>query len=219
MNDYIIYPRKPLEAVEWLTLREWAYSASQLPTWASGSMPRNGNLSNFIKTALTSVSAPVSSYLWYDTTNSAIKAAAVEVLNMFGQRYGEHYICAFAEDATSDEKADKVEEVLYLICGALSASYERYEPVLTAFRSKESALMGQISSSSTALARFNDTPQDSGEFSDDAHTTNITQSEGTTLTDGMTPAQRLVEIRRAWRSIMAEWCDYLGALTLEGDNL
>ena len=53
--------------------------------------------------------------------------------------------------------------------------------------------------------RFNDTPQDSGDFSDDSHTTNITQSSATTEADSGSIMERLDALYRNWRSILVDW--------------
>lgn len=81
----------------------------------------------------------------------------------------------------------------------------RYIPLLTQFNNNESAPLAQVSSTSSGLTRFNDTPQDEGDFSSDEHTTNITQTSVTTTSDPASIVERLDSLYKNWRSILKDW--------------
>ena len=69
---------------------------------------------------------------------------------------------------------------------------------LTANKSK---LLDDVKSSS--VARFNDTPQNSGDFSDDQHTSNITTT--TSSSNVGTMMQRLNEIEDNIKQLYIDW--------------
>lgn len=221
MNDYLKFPPKTYDADVFLTIGEVAYSFLHLPDWASGTALRQTKFAGAMKTALTEVALamPLDTFPWWDSVNADYKAEVAPVLNMFGQRFFEQYITAYPIDATDPEKANAVMGALWLLCGVLTNTYNRYIPLLTAFKAKETDLLAKIAVTSSAVARFNDTPQDGGMYDDDDHTTNITQSEATSESDNSTPALRLDEIRRLWRNIQKEWVDEIGRVTIEGGNL
>lgn len=58
---------------------------------------------------------------------------------------------------------------------------------------------------SSSIARFNDTPQNSGDFSDDQHTSNITTT--TNSSNVGTMMQRLNEIEDNIKQLYIDWSD------------
>ena len=70
------------------------------------------------------------------------------------------------------------------------SSTEKYSMLIQNFENNKAKLLDDVKSSS--VARFNDTPQNSGDFSDDNHTSNITTT--TSSSNVGTMMQRLNEI-------------------------
>lgn len=70
------------------------------------------------------------------------------------------------------------------------SSSEKYSMLIQNLEANKSKLLDDVKSSS--IARFNDTPQNSGDFSDDNHTSNITKTENSSNVGTM--MQRLNEI-------------------------
>ena len=56
---------------------------------------------------------------------------------------------------------------------------------------------------SSSTQRFNDTPQNQGEFEDEAHNTNVTKNES--ATDGGTLLSRLNEIEENLKRLYEDW--------------
>ena len=81
----------------------------------------------------------------------------------------------------------------------------RYIPLLKSYKAKESSPIAPIESKTTGLNRFNDTPQDSGDFDTDSHTTTINENEVSVQADSGSVAQRLDELYKNWRSILKDW--------------
>ena len=221
MNNYIAYVPKLYDAQYCLNVLEFGYSIIHLPDWAGGEMARQSKLAGAVKTALLDVDNgfDLTTFPWWDSVNTDFKAEVAPVINIFGQRYALHYIVYYDYNATDAEKAQAVMGALWVLLGALSSTYEKYYPILKAYKDKEAALLAKVGITSSAVSRFNDTPQNTGLYDDDSHTTNITQSSGTTESDNVTPVLRLEEIRRYWRNIQNEWIDEIGRITCEGDNL
>ena len=94
----------------------------------------------------------------------------------------------------SDENEDFLEKFCRTKAGQIMAwwqsSTEKYSMLIQNFENNKSKLLDDVKSSS--IARFNDTPQNSGDFSDDNHTSNITKTESSSNVGTM--MQRLNEI-------------------------
>ena len=65
----------------------------------------------------------------------------------------------------------------------------------------------------------NDTPQNTGDFADDTHTSHITQTSGTSEVEVKTPIERLKEIQDGYSDVLARWSEEFNTLFLEEGNL
>ena len=94
----------------------------------------------------------------------------------------------------TDETEDFIEKFCRTKVGQIfawfKASTEKYGLLIQNLTANKSKLLDDVKSSS--VARFNDTPQNSGDFSDDQHTSNITTT--TSSSNVGTMMQRLNEI-------------------------
>lgn len=225
MNEFMLYAPKPYHINVWLSVLEFAYSIIHLPDWADGEANRGASFGGAVLTAITDedngFALDTFDWLAYDSDDDAyvFQDYVKRILDLFGQRYAEHGIVCYEHDASDAEKAKAVTSGLWLLCGALNNTYARYAPLLKEYGDKINDLMGQVKVGATASARFNDTPQNGGDFSADTYTTNITQTQSETASDQDTPVARLDEIRRLWRNVQKEWVDEIGRVTIEGDNL
>lgn len=94
----------------------------------------------------------------------------------------------------SDEKDDLVQKFSKTKLGQIFAwwqsSTEKYSLLIQNLTSNKAKLLDDVKSSS--IARFNDTPQNSGDFSDDNHTSTVNKTENSSNVGTM--MQRLNEI-------------------------
>ena len=90
---------------------------------------------------------------------------------------------------------------IYKLWMILKGTYGKYAPLIGVYKDQEAKLMADIKT--TGISRYNDTPQDGGDWSSDQHTTNISTSESTST--GATIAVRLAEIRAMWENLYSEW--------------
>ena len=80
---------------------------------------------------------------------------------------------------------------------------EKYSMLIQNLNANKTKLLDDVKSSS--IARFNDTPQNSGDFSDDNHTSNITTT--TNSSNVGTMMQRLNEIEDNIKQLYIDWSD------------
>lgn len=106
-----------------------------------------------------------------------------------------------AQAPSSDERKEVFRSFVILF----NLTAPRYIPLLKQYKANESNPIAKISSTSTGKTRFNDTPQDGGEFDDDEHASHITQTEATTETDTGSIVERLDALYKNWREILRDW--------------
>ena len=107
----------------------------------------------------------------------------------------------------SDESEDFVKKFARTKVGQIMSwwmsSTEKYSLLIQNLEANKSKLLDDVKSSS--VARFNDTPQNSGDFSDDQHTSNITTT--TSSSNVGTMMQRLNEIEDNIKQLYIDWSD------------
>lgn len=104
-------------------------------------------------------------------------------------------------------ESDDIKNIVRAIVVDFNNSAPRFIPLLKSYKNNQANPIGKVSSTTTGSTRFNDTPQDSGDYSDDTHTTNITQSTATTEADSGSIMDRLDALYRNWRSILLDWTE------------
>lgn len=99
----------------------------------------------------------------------------------------------------------ELKEIWRRFINVFNITAPRYIPLLEQFEANKSDPIGQISSTSSGTTRFNDTPQNGGDYSDDEYTSHITQTSATTSTDAGSIMDRLDALYKNWRSILRDW--------------
>ena len=135
------------------------------------------------------------------------------------------YVCSrfineyiLIDDTKSDYK-EFTTPFLRKVLNILNGSYDRYNAVYEAFETQKSKLLDKIKTTQLGSAKFNDTPQGNGDYSDDTHTTNITLTKGETESDNLTPVMRLKEIEDSLNDILFNWSKEFEKIFVEGGNL
>ena len=105
----------------------------------------------------------------------------------------------------SDEDEDFVKKFTRTKVGRMFAwwksSMEKYTMLIQNLEANKKKLLDDVKSSSTS--RFNDTPQNSGDFSDDQHTSTITKTENSSNVGTM--MARLNEIEDNIKQLYRDW--------------
>ena len=104
-----------------------------------------------------------------------------------------------------DESEDFVEKFTRTKLGQIFAwwisSTEKYSMLIQNLNANKAKLLDDVKSASTS--RFNDTPQNSGDFSDDQHTSTVTKTENSSNVGTM--MQRLNEIEDNIKQLYIDW--------------
>ena len=85
----------------------------------------------------------------------------------------------------------------------LQSSSEKYSLLIQNLTANKNKLLDDVKSAS--ISRFNDTPQNSGDFSDDNHTSTITKTENSSNVGTM--MARLNEIEDNIKQLYMDWSD------------
>lgn len=107
----------------------------------------------------------------------------------------------FKPQPTDPEFLEIKDRILGRFWSWLEESRVKYEKLIRLYSANENKLLDQLSTTSTTL--FNDTPQEAGDFVNDAHTTNATRVESTAEVG--TPMARLKEIRDNIENLYGAW--------------
>ena len=107
----------------------------------------------------------------------------------------------------SDEDEDFVKKFARTKVGQImswwQSSTEKYSLLIQNLEANKTKLLDDVKSTSTS--RFNDTPQNSGDFSDDQHTSTVTKTENSSNVSTM--MQRLNEIEDNIKQLYIDWSD------------
>ena len=105
----------------------------------------------------------------------------------------------------SDEDEDFVKKFARTKVGQIMAwwksSMEKYSLLIQNLEANKNKLLDDVKSTSTS--RFNDTPQNSGDFSDDQHTSTVTKTENSSNVGTM--MARLNEIEDNIKQLYIDW--------------
>ena len=125
-------------------------------------------------------------------------------LNHFIYRFWESYCCL-----TYDEDDDTLNYAFNRFWSKVHSiynfTYDKYGTLLDIYEDKLDKLMNPITSSSSSINKFNDTPQGEGDYSDDEHTTSLYRNIGQVEQDASTPIDRIKEIQNKITNVMLDW--------------
>ena len=147
--------------------------------------------------------------------NAILRAFLVQYLF---PKYWDLYIFPWISEDTPAEITKAYRAFFNKFMQLMVATFYKYLPIIKAYKAKESNLLDKLASQSQTVSRFNDTPQDGGDFSDDEHTTNITGVTNETASDYETPINRLKEIRDKYENLYNAWAVEFDILFTKGDT-
>lgn len=122
--------------------------------------------------------------------------------NYIWPKFYDKPICYSDDEEVADDDSEKVfANFIGPIIAWMSSSDTKFSLLIANQEANKNNLLGQIKAST--VSRFNDTPQNGGDFSDDNHTTTITTGES--LTDGGTLLSRLNEVEDNLKRLYEDW--------------
>lgn len=108
-------------------------------------------------------------------------------------KYWDEFILPYGTEEDDFEKA--YSSWFSRFISILFGTFPKYTKLISLFASQEANLLSQVKSKTVGISRFNDTPQEGGDFSDEDHTTTATKVENDNYSDFETPIKRLKEVR------------------------
>lgn len=191
-------------------IEKWFWTLGELLDSSKEPWQLSNNDILAIANAMTGYSTPmIVSATWKDSNVSS-------VLDLIIKRFNDEYCYSTYENNLTTR--DKNVFVMRLI-NILEMTYGKYSKLLSVYSSIDSNLLAKINTHSDGVSKFNDTPQDSGDFDTDTHLSNITRQETDTGTDGDTPMGRVAEIQEKYDNILLRWSNEFESLFMEGGNI
>lgn len=105
------------------------------------------------------------------------------------------------------------------LLNVLNLTLPRYVPILQQNEYASTDPVTPVKSVTTGKTRFNDTPQEEGEFNDEPHATNVSKSTSEIEVDSGSLVSRLNEMFKDFRSIMLDWSNEFNKLFLKEEQL
>lgn len=133
-------------------------------------------------------------------------------------KYWECFLLPWGKEETEAERLRVWRIWFNRFMQLMVATFNKYLPILKEYKAKEASLMARLGSESHSISRFNDTPQNGGDFADEDHTTNATTADNETLSDYETPINRLREIRDKFENLYNAWARDFDILFTKGES-
>ena len=156
-----------------------------------------------------------------DYTEAIIKGIINTLLFNIYNRHDKDYMFSVVmfhdQDYTLTTEDFKV--AINPILNVLELTAPRYIPLLKQSEKYSNDPTGKISSVTTGRTRFNDTPQDEGEFNDEEHATNVSKTITDTQVDVGSIMSRLEELFKNYRSIILAWSNEFNQLFYKEEQL
>lgn len=175
--------------------------------------PYVGGISLFTLMTQTRISM---SELYVKETQTSFKQYVEDLFKLIYARYWEHFCIVSGEELT---RVNALELFLIKFFTIIRMNYDRYSTLLNIYSQSKSRLLERVKSVSSGANRFNDTPQNGGEFDEDDHTTTITETRTETETDAQTLMARIKEIESSFNDLMLKWSDEFDSLFIEEGNI
>lgn len=101
----------------------------------------------------------------------------------------------------------------------LEMTTPRYTTLINSYKQSREKLLNPVIIKTTGINRFNDTPQDGGDFANDSHTTNLTEIENETKNDADTAMGRIREIEENYKNLLLTWSKEFESLFFSEENI
>ena len=145
-----------------------------------------------------------------------LKEGVDKVLNLIFNRFKFSYCVSIIESASKEEKIFEAKKFLNNFLNILDMTSPYYLTLLNAYKSKENNLLDGLTTEANSLARFNDTPQNEGDFANDSHTSSTNEVEATTTADNKDVIEKLKSLKDSYNNLLLEWSNEFERLfTLE----
>ena len=140
--------------------------------------------------------------------------------SIIGRYYDDYVIMISEDDYTIPSLTwENISPFFNKLINTITRTKDYYLTLLNIYNNQKNNLLNQVKSISTNTTRFNDTPQNGGEFVNDMHTSEFTKVNNSIESDVNTLMYRINEIQRLYRNVMKDWVDEFEKLFIErGDE-
>lgn len=118
--------------------------------------------------------------------------------------YKDH-IALITDEEWNRENNQAVIDFWHEFYGIWNRTHKYYEKMISLLKDNESKLLAQVSSLTESDNRFNNTPDQSGDYSGLDYATTINKNKITTSSDAGTILERLEEVRRRYTDYYEKW--------------
>ena len=145
----------------------------------------------------------LSEFFTDDLINNIVDALMGIVYN----RHAYDYIIYKEIDFGGNEELEpeQITKAFQKLINVLNNTLPKYVPILQQNEIYSTNPVAPAESESSGETRFNDTPQNIGEYGDEDHTTNISNSKSASAVDTGSVMERLSELFKNFKSIILEW--------------
>ena len=156
-----------------------------------------------------------------NNANGLLEPMINELWQSIIARYYDDYAVMISEedDTIPSLTWENISPFFNKLINTITRTKDYYLTLLNIYNNQKNNLLNQVKSISTNTTRFNDTPQNGGEFVDDNHTSEFTKVNNSIESDVNTMMYRINEIQKLYRNVMKDWVDEFEKLFIErGDE-
>lgn len=155
-------------------------------------------------------------------TDNDIKGIVNALMTNVYDRHANDYLFRYDSNACDGDhtltQADVRKSISKLV-NVLNITLPKYIVLLKQFKKASGDPIAPITSKSSGETKFNDTPQNIGDWGDEDHTTNISSSESETSVDTGSLMERLSALYKDFKSIVLEWSNEFNQCFLKEEQI
>lgn len=155
-------------------------------------------------------------------TDNDVKGIVNSVMTNVYDRHAEDILFRYDSSLCEEDHVltqSDVRKSMSKIVNVLNLTLPKYLVLLKQFKKSSGDPIAPIKSESKGQTRFNDTPQNIGDWGDEDHTTNISNSESETSVDTGSLMERLSALYKDWKSIVLEWSNEFNQCFLKEEQI
>lgn len=179
--------------------------------------------SRWFTSLLASLSLTYQKYaLSADFTDASIREVVNSLMTNVYDRHANDIILIIDSPICNPDHQLTIEDArkaISKLINVLNLTLPRYLPLLKQYKEVSTNPIAPIKSESKGETRFNDTPQNIGDWGDEEHTTNISNSVSESSIDTGSLMERLSAQYKDYKSIILEWSNEFNRCFLKEEQI
>lgn len=168
-------------------------------------------MTNLFASICEALQITINSNVPFTINDGKIRQLFDEIYALYGDEY--IYICDDVEDSNNFVK------FMYKVISIMSRTYDYYNTLISAYDNEKATLLADLKSNTRTTIKYNDTPQNAQTFDDEAHLSNITNTEAETIAPQSAPIDKLKNIQDKYNMLYNDWCKYFARLFIENQDM